>query len=75
MLCYASENKQKLMEENGGEIGFLFNTLFYDMRESLAQIKFYFNRDLTDNVILRGLPLETERVMKGLPPRKMQVKV
>lgn len=75
VLCYASENKKQLLENNGEEIGFLFHTLFYDVRESLAGIPFYFNRDLTDNVILRGLPLETERVMKGLPPKKMSVEL
>ena len=75
VLCYGDKDKKSLMERNGGEIAFLFNTMFYDMRESLAQIKFYFNRDLTDNVILRGMPLETDRVMKGLPPRKMQVEI
>ena len=74
-LAYQSENKKKLMEENGEEIAFLFQTLFYDLRENLAKIKFHFNRDLTDNVILRGIPLETERVFKGLPPKKMSVKI
>ena len=69
------EAYERLKKKYNEEIGFLFNTLFYDLRESLSKIKFYFNRDLTDNVILRGLPLETERVMKGLPPRKMSVKV
>ena len=67
--------KKELMEKEGEEIGFLFDTLFYSMRESLAKIPFSFNRDLTDNVILRGLPLETARVMKGELPKKMQVKI
>lgn len=75
VLAYASESKQALMQQNGEEIRFLFSALFYDMREALGNVTFYFNRDLTDNVILRGLPLETERVMKGLPPKKMSVKI
>ncbi|MCI9010054.1 MAG: hypothetical protein HFE27_02600 [Clostridia bacterium] len=75
VLTYNSPNKAELMEMHGGEIGFLFDTLFYSMRESLAKIPFSFNRDLTDNVILRGLPLETARVMKGELPKKMQVKI
>ncbi len=75
VLSYGAETKAELMERFGGEISFLFDTLFYSLRESLSQIEFSFNRDLTDNVILRGLPLETARVMKGELPKKMQVKI
>lgn len=75
VLGYGCKSKAELMEKNGGEIRFLFDTLFYSLRESLAQIEFHFNRDLTDNVILRGLPMETDRVMKGLKPNKMQAKI
>ena len=75
VLAYKSENKSALLRENGEDIRFLFHALFYDMREALGGVTFHFNRDLTDNVILRGLPLETERVMKGLPPKKMSVEV
>ena len=63
------------MLASGQEIAFLFDTMFFDMREGLGKIKFYFNRDLTDNVILRGLPAETARVMKGEKPKKMSEKI
>ena len=72
-LSYGSESKEKLLKEHGEDIAFLFDTLFYGLREDLANIKFYFNRDLTDNVLLRGIPIETERVMRGEKPVKMQV--
>ena len=45
------------------------------MREGLSGVKFYYNRDLTDNVILRGLPAETARVMKGEAPNKLNAEV
>lgn len=64
ILSYGSQNKKELLQQNGGEIGFLFDTVFYSLRESLAHIEFSFNRDLTDNIILRGIPLETARVMR-----------
>lgn len=73
--CYQNVNKAELMEKNGQEIAFLFDTLFYSMRESLSGITFYFNRDLTDNVILRGIPAETARVIQGRHVRKMQNKL
>lgn len=74
-LSYGAKTRAELMEKNGGDISFLFDTLFYSLRESLSQIEFHFNRDLTDNVILRGLPMETDRVMQGLKPKKMQAKI
>ena len=75
VLSYGEKTREALLKEHGGEIEFLFDTLFYSMRENLAGIRFSFNRDLTDNVILRGIPLETERVLKGEPQRAMSVKI
>ena len=72
---YGAENKHKLLEDNKEEISFLFDSTFYAMREGLSGVKFYFNRDLTDNVILRGLPLETKRVFEGGAPQKMTIKI
>lgn len=75
VLTYGSESKKRLLEQNGREVAFLFDTMFYDMREGLSGISFAFNRDLTDNVILRGIPLETRRVMNGERPKKMSEKI
>lgn len=75
VLSFGKKSREELIKENGGEIGFLFDTMFYAMRENLAGVKFHFNRDLTDNVILRGIPLETQRVLLGKPRAKMNVKV
>lgn len=65
VLSYGRMSLKELMEREGEDIHFLFDTLFYSIRENLAKISFAFNRDLTDNIILLGLPAETERVMKG----------
>lgn len=75
VCAYNKESKKQLLEQNGGEIAFLFDTLFYSLRENLAQITFHFNRDLTDNVILRGIPNETARVMRCEKCKKMQHKI
>lgn len=72
--AYGAPSREALTAENREEIGFLFDTLFFAMRENLAQIRFHFNRDLTDNVILRGIPLETKRVLNGERPPRMQSK-
>lgn len=75
VLAYRQPTREVLMQENGQEICFLFDTLFYSLREALSGVTFYFNRDLTDNVILRGIPLETQRVLKGETRKEMRVTV
>ena len=75
MLSFEAESREKLMECNGEDVRFLFDTLFYGLRESLGGVKFHFNRDLTDNILLRGLPAETARVMKGEPRQHMPTKL
>ena len=66
LLSYGSESKKTLIAEHGQDIEFIFHSLFYDIRENLAEIKFYFNRDLIDNVLIRGLPAMTKRILSGL---------
>lgn len=72
---FGAASKRELLERHGEDVNFLFDTLFYDLREGLGGCEFHFNRDLTDNVILRGIPLETMRVMKGDAPVKMTFKI
>ena len=74
VLSYGKMTKCELMEKEGGEIHFLFDTLFYLLRDNLEKIPFAFNRDLTDNIILLGLPAETARVMKGEKCKKQEQK-
>lgn len=66
VLAYGQESRAALMQsDKAKEVEFVFNALFYDIRENLAQIQFKFNRDLSDNILLRGLPITTKRVMEG----------
>ena len=65
LLSFEAEDKCRLIEKHGGEVGFAFRALFADIRESLIKIPMAFNRDLVDNVLLRGLPAETKRVMES----------
>ncbi len=57
--------KNEAVKSCGEEWKFVFNSLFADMRESLKNIKFHFNHDLTDNIILRGIPLKTRALFYG----------
>lgn len=62
-LSYRAESKTALVKEKEEELRFIFDTLFFDIRERMANLQFRFNRDLTDNVLLRGLPAKTEQVI------------
>lgn len=64
-LVFSAKDKCELIEKNPEEVGFAFRSLFADVRESLGNIPMSFNRDLVDNVLLRGLPAETKRVMES----------
>ena len=66
VLAYGAENKKALIAgEKGKEVEYVFNALFFDIRESLSQLEFRYNRDLSDNILLRGLPMMTKRIMCG----------
>ncbi len=65
LLAYKAKDKKTLLEGSSGEeVRYAFHAIFYDIRENLAQIQFHFNRDLSDNILLRGLPGTTKRVME-----------
>lgn len=65
-LAYDATCKQALLSgERGEEVRFIFNAVFFDIRENLSHIEFRFNRDLSDNILLRGLPMMTKRIMAG----------
>ncbi len=66
VLLYKAPCKETLLaSEYGDEVRFVFENIFCDIKESVGQIPFRFNRDLTDNILLRGLPATTKRVMEG----------
>ncbi len=64
--AYNAQSKKALLQgKSGEEVRFIFNAIFYDIRENLSHITFHFNRDLSDNILLRGLPMMTGRIMCG----------
>jgi hypothetical protein len=63
--AFAAPDKSSLVKAGEGELTFLFNSLFADMREHLANIKFNFNHDLTDNIIIMGIPQKTRQLFYG----------
>lgn len=64
-LAYGAESKCALVKDHADDFEFLFGTLFTDIREHLEMLTMGFNRDLIDNVLLRGLPQKTKLVLQG----------
>ncbi|MBQ9730258.1 MAG: hypothetical protein IJV80_05550 [Clostridia bacterium] len=63
VLTYKKESKRALIESHAEEIGFTFESIFAGIRENLEKIPFRFNRDLSDNILLRGIPAQTKRII------------
>ena len=63
--AYKSPTIEEAKRDHGDELIFIFDSLFADMRISLSNIKFHFNHDLTDNIILRGIPVKTKSIYYG----------
>ena len=49
--------------------------IFAENAECLKNIRFYFNHDLTDNIILRGMPAATKRVTCGCHKKVKPTKI
>ncbi len=65
VLAYKANSREELLSGGyGDETRFIFESMFFDIRESLAEISFKFNRDLSDNILLRGLPAMTKKIMQ-----------
>lgn len=60
--AYGAKTREELVKEHGEDLSFLFRTLFFTMREALSEVKFHFNHDLTDNIVMLGIPAVTKRV-------------
>lgn len=63
--AFGDATRAAMLEKNGEEVDFLFRSVFAENAARLAKLHFYFNHDLTDNIILRGLPAATRRVLCG----------
>ena len=66
VLAYNAPSKREMLSgEKGEEVRFAFHSIFYDIRENLGSIPLRYNSDLSDNILLRGLPQMTKRIMSG----------
>ena len=78
LRAFGQPSRAQMLEKNGEEVDFIFKSVFAQNAECLKKIRFYFNHDLTDNIVLRGLPAATRRVLcgcgdKGQRPEKIRL--
>ncbi len=59
------EDKPQLMKEKGTDIIFVFGTILSTIKDLVFKLNFKFNHDLIDNILLRGLPMQTKQVMEN----------
>ena len=60
--AFGGDTRAENIARGGEEIKFVFDMIFAEMRDSLSKINFKFNHDLTDNIILRGIPTKTRAI-------------
>ena len=63
--AFGEADRAAMLQKNGEEVRFVFRSVFAENAERLSKLRFHFNHDLTDNIILRGLPAATRRVLCG----------
>ena len=68
--------RREMLAAHGEEVNFIFKSIDAENAECLRNIRFYFNHDLTDNIILRGIPAVTQRIMtcRGKCRQKAELK-
>ena len=63
--CYGEKKTVKeMLEASGKEISYVFSDIFACLKIAMQECKFYFNKDLIENVILRGIPAVTLKILK-----------
>ncbi len=63
--CYGEKKTLKeVLSESGNDISHAFSDVFACLKAAVQECKFYFNKDLIENVIFRGIPSVTMKIIK-----------
>ena len=65
VLAYGAESRCKLVEAHAEDMQFIFGTIFSEICGRFSAIPTEFNRDLAENVLFRGLPATTKKILEG----------
>ena len=73
---YGKNNKKStLLKEKQGELKYIFGEIIDAILQSFRQMKFYFNKDLIENVVTRGLIVRTRSVLENEKCKKTSLKL
>ncbi len=61
---FSKTDYKSLIENHYDEIVSIFGSIFSQMTESYQNIKFVFNKDLSSNIIFRGIPNQTKTILE-----------
>ena len=65
--AYGSKDYVELISQNKNDIIFVFNTIFSQIAENYSKIKTKYNTDLVVNILTRGIPTTTNKILlKGI---------
>ncbi len=59
------QTKQEFLEKNKEQLIFTFGSILSKIASLASSLEYKFNHDLTDNVLLRGLRVETQRILEN----------
>lgn len=63
---YKAESAKDLLKNFGKEISFVFNDVLQNITFYFSKIECKFNKDLISNIILRGIPGQTQTIFKRI---------
>lgn len=66
VIRYGAESSESLIKLYGEDLDFAFNDIFCGIRDNFYKIKLSFNRDLLENILLRGIPEKTKSIIQTL---------
>ncbi len=75
VAAFGNATRAEMLAQNREEVDFVFHSVFAENAERLKNIRFHFNHDLTDNIILRGLPAATRRIQCGCKAKNKPNKI
>lgn len=68
--AYKEKTFSDLVKNHSKDLGFVFNDVFSKLNENFKNIKFKFNKDLIENIVFRGLPKQTTKVLQKSQNKK-----
>lgn len=56
---------KELLEKHGKDLSFAFSDIFAGLKQAIGGCEFAFNHDLIDNIMIRGIPATTLKILKN----------